>query len=332
VKNYLFSKADNPIRMRDLEARWTQMMATLANAKADKFLSAFWTSRHGRIRSTDLYEAFKREYANPQGVIECSMDLVEAAEQYIALENSEDPVWAPFNPVSRERVRSLSIIGSQPTHPVILAALKKFTVSESERLLQLLESLVVRYQLIGGGNTGRFETTCATVAREIFKGNAKSSTEVFEQFKEIYPSDDEFKASFRIKSGLSNQKAQYILRGLEKESRRLSKGVMAQELQPGVLTVEHVLPKGGGNEWAAIIAADTEIVEDCVDRLGNLCLLTEVNRDLGRKSFEDKKVIYTKSELELTRQISSVEFWDRKAVDHRQAAMAKLAAQAWRFQ
>jgi hypothetical protein len=48
VKNFLFSRVSNDITMlRDMEDRWTQMMSTLANVRADNFLKAFWTSRHG---------------------------------------------------------------------------------------------------------------------------------------------------------------------------------------------------------------------------------------------------------------------------------------------
>jgi hypothetical protein len=332
VKNYLFSKVDSAVRMRDLEARWTQMMATLANVKPDKFLVAFWTSRHGRIRSTDLYDAFKRQYDNTQKAVECSIDLVEAAEQYAALSSSEDPVWAPFSSDARQCVRSLSVLGGQPTHPVILAALKKMEVSEVERLLRLLEILIVRYQVIGSGNTGRFETTCAIAARNIFAGKVRTASEAFEQLREVYPNDNEFKAAFAIKSGLPNQKAQYLLRGLEREARRQSKGIMADELHAGVLTVEHILPKTGGEAWRGIMDADPDLVDDSAERLGNLTLLTNVNQTLGRKGFPEKKEAYAASDLEITKKLADSERWDRQTIEHRQAWMAKLAAQAWRFQ
>src|SRR5206468_438178 len=59
VKNHVFSKAasQSPATLRDMEARWTQMMATLASVRSvGNFLKAFWTSRHGRIRSTNLFD------------------------------------------------------------------------------------------------------------------------------------------------------------------------------------------------------------------------------------------------------------------------------------
>jgi hypothetical protein len=42
VKNFLFSRVSNDAAMlRDMEDRWTQMMSTLANVRADNFLKAF---------------------------------------------------------------------------------------------------------------------------------------------------------------------------------------------------------------------------------------------------------------------------------------------------
>jgi hypothetical protein len=71
VKNYLFRRASektgssgarttNSAQMRNMEDRWVQMMQTLNNVKADSFIKALWTSRHGRIQATNLFGAFKK--------------------------------------------------------------------------------------------------------------------------------------------------------------------------------------------------------------------------------------------------------------------------------
>jgi hypothetical protein len=92
-----------------------------------------------------------------------------------------------------------------------------------------------------------------------------------------------------------NQKAQYFLRQLEIEAPRVSRGEMSGELEPSSLTVEHILPKNPGAEWEAVLANDPNVAIDCTHRLGNLCLLTEVNRRLGREPFDTKKQTYAKA-------------------------------------
>ena len=112
----------------------------------------------------------KKEYSEPAKALDVSTEMLSASEKYAALESADDPEWAPFSPDARETVRSLRLLGSQPAHPVILAALTKMTVAETERLLRLPEVIVVRYALIAGGNTGRFETSCAVLSRMIWMG------------------------------------------------------------------------------------------------------------------------------------------------------------------
>jgi hypothetical protein len=334
VKNHLFSRADtqSAARVRDMEARWAQMMATLSNVRSDNFLKAFWTSRHGRIRSTMLFDAFKRQYPDAEKALDLSMDMVEAAEQYAALDSADDPIWAPYSEATRVAVRSLKTIGNQQVHPVMLSALGRFTAPEVERIVRLLEVVLVRYQLIGGGNPGRLETTAAKLARMIHAGEVTNATQAFQELREVYPSDDEFKQAFATKQERSNQRAQYLLRALERQETRIEFGPMAEESQPGAVTVEHVLPKSPGEEWMDLIESDPSIVEDCVFRLGNMCLLTKVNKDIGRSSFDLKKKTYSESRIGITNELAEASHWNRETITHRQAKMAKRAAEAWRFQ
>ena len=136
-----------------------------------------------------------------------------------------------------------------------------------------------------------------------------------------------------MKEEENNQKAQYFLRQLEIETQRIAQGKMPGELEPGTLTVEHILPKNpGSSEWETVLTADPTIAEDCTYRLGNLCLLTEVNRRLGREGFPIKKKVYGDSLLVTTKEVAACDEWGRRQIEARQANMAKLAVATWRFQ
>jgi hypothetical protein len=149
--------------------------------------------------------------------------------------------------------------------------------------------------------------------------------------KDVYPSDADFESAFALKAERTNQKAQYFLRALEKEEQKIAKGKMANEWEPSILTVEHILPKKPGAEWKSIIAADPEIVDDCSTRLGNMCLLTKVNEKIGNKGFTTKKTTFAKSDLLSTKRVALFSTWDRDAIEKRQAHLAKLARSIWRF-
>jgi len=336
VKNHVFGRAasQSPATLRDMEARWAQMMATLASVRSvGNFLKAFWTSRHGRIRSRNLFDELSEKYPNAETAIELSIDMLAAAEFYAALEVSDDPTWAAYDPEARASVRDLKILGWQLFYPVALSALAKFAPAEMRRLLHLIEVLIVRHLLTMSGSTGKLETSAAILARKIYSGEVSTAAQAFQELKDYYPTDADFKTFFATKLESNNQKAQYLLRRIEQEAIRQEQSGQADELSPGTLTVEHVLPRNPGNEWSAIINADPTIVDDCAYRLGNMCLLSEGgNLKIAAKSFADKQPILQKSRLVTTAAIAKHSDWDRRNIDHHQLYLAKLAAATWRFQ
>lgn len=333
VKNYLFSKAGGTVPLRDIQSRWSQMMANLTSVRADDFLKAWWTSRNGRIQTAQLFTRFKEKISKSALADETSNDMVSASEQYAALDVADDPLWARYSTKARDHIRSLKLLGGLQIYPVLLSALEKYGESEMERLLRLLEVLIVRYQLIGGGRTGRLEVNCARVAHRIFIGECRTASQAGELLKDVLPNDSEFKEAFNTKQEKNSQKARFILSKLENQLRltRLSP-TAARELEPSIsLTLEHIFPKSPNEDWAEIVYTDSTFAEDCTYRLGNLCLLTNVNRSLGNKSFNEKKTTYEQSDLFLTKDLATHDNWDRENVERRQSEMSDLALAYWRF-
>lgn len=332
AKNHLFGQAGDETHLRDIQGGWSQMMANLTNVKADDFLKAWWTSRNGRVQSPQLFARFKERVSSRSAAGEVSRDMLTASEQYAALEVADDPLWSGYSEAAKERVRNLKLLGGQQVHPVLLSALERFPQGEVERLLRLLEILIVRYQLVGGGRTGRLEISCARLAHRIFERRCVDTTEAASLLKDILPNDDQFREHFRTKEEKNSRKARYLLASVERQARVAAKsGVAAAELRPsGTLTLEHVFPKSPRDKWEKIQEDDPDFAEDCTYRLGNLCLLTGVNRALGNESFEHKKSVFTESDLLITREIAEIEEWSRLAVESRQSAMAKLAVALWR--
>ena len=200
--------------------------------------------------------------------------------------------------------------------------------------MHLLEVMIVRYQLIGGGRTGKLEISCARLAHQIYCKKVTTASQAKDALKDILPSDEDFRTSFANKQERNNQKIKYLLSRLEIQERRASgQSPLGDELEPRrSLTVEHVLPKSPGDEWQAPVKTDPTLPEECTARLGNICLLTSVNRSLGSKSFNEKKKVFSQSDLLLTGEIAKHHSWDRAAIDDRQAKLARLAASYWRFQ
>ena len=176
AKNHLFGRANDPTVLRDMQGRWTQMTANLTNVKADDFLKAWWTSRHGRVQNPQLFARFKERASHRTAAVEVSRDLLPTSEKYAALEVADDPLWAEYSEKARERVRNLKLLSAQQIHPVSLSALDKFGGRELERLLHLLEVIIVGYQLVGGGRTGRLEIACARLAQSRYEDKCATAS------------------------------------------------------------------------------------------------------------------------------------------------------------
>jgi hypothetical protein len=149
----------------------------------------------------------------------------------------------------------------------------------------------------------------------------------------VYLDDKQFREKFTDKDDMTNQKAAYLLRKIEEYERNIHSGAAAKDLAPHpALTLEHILPKNPGTEWAAELAADPKFADDCALRLGNMCLMPESrNRDGARAAFETKKPLYAASDLTITKQVAEYDSWSRETVKMRQARLAAHAVTVWRF-
>lgn len=329
VKNYIFGQCGR--NLEDVKNNWTKMLTFIGDRKADDFLKTFWSSRYGRIQRGKLFGELKRKYSNYTSVTELSSDLSEDAELYDALEISDSDIWREHSETSKKYIKTLSILGGLQTHPVILAALKKFDRNKMEKLLGRLVTLIVRYQLVGRGRTGRLEIKCTSIAPKIFNGQLKTPKTVWDELLEIIPSDDDFRNDFINYSETKSDRARYILTELEIVKREPGRTTeLTPTPDPEILNLEHVLPKNPSQAWKDVLSDDKDILKDCKYRLGNLCLLDKsVNRQGAAAGFKTKVKTYISSELILTNTISNYSKWNRESINNRQREMAELAIKAW---
>ncbi len=333
VKNHLFSKAERKgeSALRDLEERWSEMMTILSSVKADAFLRVYWASKHGILEGSKLFKSFKKQYSTVQAAYSVSLDMRATAERYVALTDADDPIWLDQSDQAKRSIRALSVIGATQMHPIILSALGKFDQRELGRLLWLLEVIAVRYQLTARGRSARVESLGARLAKMISEGSVTTATKALPELRELYIPDQQFRSDFATKLERESKKAAYLLRGLEQQARIKAGHPHPREVAPSHVTIEHILPKSPGEEWAGALSADSDLFPDHLYRLGNLCLL-DTNRALGNKSFAEKKKNFESSDLLLTRHVSEQAKWGRKEIDTRQRFLADLAVKEWRFQ
>lgn len=335
IKNHLFGLAyDSTSSSQDLaqlEHRWSQLTETLQNLRQEDFLKVYWTSRHGLIQLDDIFDAVKDTTKTKQEAVNLSVDLLEASQDYAALDNPDDPGWAPQTLESKELIGRLKVLGSKLVRPVVLSGMKKLGPAEFEKLLRVLEVVVVRWQVVGQRRTGTIERVCAKLAQLIWDGEATARADFITALSELYTPDDEFKEDFITQDNLTRQKAVYLLKRIEDYERSSKLGQAGKGLGPKAdLTLEHILPENPGPDWKPKLDANSKLA-DMWERTGNLCLLpVGSNKGLGNVGYAAKISTYLNSDLLTTKQVAAYADWDANAIEARQVWLAGLAVQIWR--
>lgn len=334
VKNYIFGTAGTDLSKA--QYNWVKMTTLLADRKADDFLKVFWTARYGRVQRGTLFNKIKIKYSNKTSVVKLSQELCEAVELYAALDSSDSDVWADHSVSTREYIKTLTLLAGTQVRPILLSALFKLPSQKIERLLYWLVTLIVRYQTVGGGRTGRLEQQCTSIAPKVFSGELKTPQAIWEQLSSIVPKDDEFKNDFKAYTEATASKARYILTQLELikwKKENPGKGIeKTPSADPSILNLEHILPENPSTEWNKIIATDKKIISECLHNIGNLCLLNKkTNKSLGSSSFSTKAdKIYKISDLITTHDLAvKYSEWNRKNIELRASELAVLAVEAW---
>ena len=98
-------------------------------------------------------------------------------------------------------------------------------------------------------------------------------------------------------------------------------------------TIEHILPKAP-RHWAGWGGFDSADREEWVHRIGNLTLLGRHDNmpgEVDNADFAAKRGAYSKSAVQLTRDVGAYEDWSPKCVTERQRKLAARAARVWSF-
>ncbi|HNN92899.1 MAG TPA: DUF262 domain-containing HNH endonuclease family protein [Pseudomonadota bacterium] len=334
LKNYFFSMAHTTGQgnLRASQGLWQEIAEKIQAKEIPEFLRHYLNSRMPNVRKERVYKTIRQEITTAQQVFEWLNNLKDAAELVEALEDASHPLWEEPELVSaRPHVTHLLLYRVTQYRPLIFAGWRNLPRSEIPNLLRICDVIAFRYGVICQRNSNRLEDVYNRVALALEKKEIASVREVRERLQPIMVPDDEFRDAFAkraiVADGQQKRLVRYILTAIEKQAHGHD-----VDFETTPATIEHILPKSREGEWERNFTEEQH--ERTVDRLGNYLLLeTKLNnRRAGNGSFSEKRSVYSESQYIETREFGSAyEDWTPKAIDARQAQLARIATAIWKF-
>ena len=91
------------------------------------------------------------------------------------------------------------------------------------------------------------------------------------------------------------------------------------------------MPKKPTSDWISELGENWQQYHDLyVNTLGNLTLVP-LNYELSNKSFSDKQIYFSKSDLALNKYFQSIDKWDHTYIEKRAEYLAEIALQIWSY-
>ena len=337
LRNYIFMLLPN--RGEDIYTRiWSPMESLLGSEDNLEGLARVDLQRRGIDVTRDEVYRFHQVRLEPlvgheDQVVDEVRELAQQATFYARL---VDPGHEPDLEVRGSLLR-LNRWGAQTTYPLImhlygLREAGKCTVEELRLALTYLESFIVR-RFLCQVPTNQLNRLFIELIKGV-DGTSPVGAAVRAELSGVrryWPTDEQVRAAALIRPfylmGRADQR-RIILERLEESCAHKE----AITLASAKLSVEHVLPQTLTPGWRDEL---TELGEDpdglfaeLGHTLGNLTL-TGYNPELGNSSFGQKRAIYAKSHLELTRKIADFERWGRDEIAKRSAQLADQVVSIW---
>ncbi len=348
VKNWLLMGLSEGIQDELHDEHWQAMECELDArhdaARIDVFLRdvmRWWTGK--LVSGSRTYDEFRRWAIregrdNPERRPELCANLASLASLYGQLTGTV--AAGSWKGVKRE-IDHLRGMGFDVHHPLSLRLLSDAQrAGESDQdptwlahTLGLVSSWITRLWLAGHSSTG-LRKAFVELASASFPPDEADRGRFWARLlarvqaeRCAVPSDSEVTEGIRLKSkygGKDTGAARTVLCAI---TYRDTWG----EVSCGKLTIEHIMPQTLTQAWLEDLGDQAEEIHARhLHRLGNLTLTGgRWGSALSNRRFEDKRTLYEKSAVAMTRELAGLPKWDEDAIKRRAEELAQRALEIW---
>lgn len=328
LKNYIFSQIETKTDLELIQKDWNKIASSVGIKEFPTYLRYFINSKNKIIRKDNLFKFVKREITDSTSAFKLVEDLNELTSFYNALKVPNDDYWGEFGKYKElsKYLKALNLFRTKQQIPLLIAGINNFDENDFVELVKICMITSFRYNIVSKYNPNEIEKVYNECAIKISKKEVKNPKEAFNILKKVYIEDETFKNNFStmtIDTGKNKNLVRYILFSIDNQLSGIEK-----DFEDNNATIEHILPENPNESWDENFTLDE--MDKYVYRLGNYILLeSSINKSIGNKSFEEKKIKYKNSNFKITNEVS-YDIWRKEEIKKLQLKYAKIASSIWR--
>ncbi|MDF3554660.1 hypothetical protein COM99_26435 [Bacillus cereus] len=331
IKNDIFKVLNYEHPIDDAKESWKTILSNTKSSHKDTsintFIRHYWLSKYEFITHNRLYKAYKKQQINDVENMKAFLnELLAESYVYKMISSPDMSDWKQHEEkqiyFSLEALNIFKVTQLKTILLSLIAQRKKgiVSVTQLKSAIRMLENFHFIFTAISSDRAAGLEGKYSTIARKI--RSAKKKTEINDALKELNdylidkkPNYEKFERGFMklefTNNNTSDKKLiQYILKKFE-EKRHTT-----EELFIGNISLEHIVPQADGTKGLELI--------------GNLLPIDQkLNQKADRKSFKDKLVVFSDSDLKLIQEFISdyniKDEWTTEDIIQRTKKMAKEA-------
>ena len=342
IRNFVLMNLAPNIQEQFYDKYWNKIEKCSGN-ELDGFVRNYLTIKQGVIpNQKKIYFAFKEYTKRYDDIEEVLKEMLIYANTYRDIKE-----YQVGDKDTNEIAKRLDLLDMTVAYPFLMAFLVyakevELPLSEIHQVFACIETFIFR-RLMCDLPTNALNKIFATLHGAVLKSKRDSDTYssvmiyILESKKlsSSFPKDEEFINGFTTKKVYSMQakNKMYIFERLENGS-SVEKNDVVENIEQGILTIEHIMPQTLSNTWKQDLGADwEEIQEKWLHIISNLTL-SGYNIKYSNRPFIEKRDMengFKQSGLRLNHYIAQFDKWSEEELEQRKQELSRIAKAIWSY-
>ena len=342
VRNYVLMNLTPEIQETYYDKYWNRIEKLSIN-ELDSFIRNYLTIKTGVIPNIKkIYFAFKEYTKNTDDIEDVLQDMYVYADIFNKIKT-----YNVGDKDTNEIAKRLDLLDMTVAYPFLMAFLVyagevSLPMSEIKAVLSCIESFIFR-RLMCELPTNALNKIFSSLHNSVLKvkkeNDTYSSVMIYilesKKLSSAFPKDEEFINGFTSKNIYSMQakNKMYIFERLENSSSK-EKNDVVDNIEQGILTIEHIMPQTLSNTWKQELGKDWEAIQEkWLHTISNLTL-TGYNIKYSNRPFKEKRDMengFKQSGLRLNQYIAKFDKWNEEELEKRKQTLTQMAKTIWYY-